>query len=199
MSLRFSDINDYIGKLNLDLHDPNVQTEFESVGSDAEEDYLRDLLDDKLYNELIADLDGNNDPQTQKFIDLMDGKTYNRESGKEIKFDGLKKMLRYFIYYEWIVYTWSNNTGTGQVLNVNENSEKVNRAELRKDVSLRYNEGVRRYNLAFQYINDEYETYFDTSTNDYSFWSPKNKSFKGGVKMGTPSNRYFYKSSSKGN
>lgn len=197
--LNFYTYNDFKGKINLDLGDPNVQAQFDAFAVDEGEEILRDLLDDDLYQQLIDDLDSDNNPQTQIFIDLVNGKDYERPSGKTVNYDGLKKMLRYFVYASWVEDNWSSNVSTGQVINVNENSEKVDRSELRKVWSKRYNEAVRLYNEAFRYINDEYETYFDTSTNDYSFWQIKNKRYKGRITMGTPKNNYFYNRSSDGN
>jgi hypothetical protein len=177
MSLLFIDVNDFIGEINLDLsNDENVIAQFESLGRTIEDDVLRDLLDDKLYNELIADLDGNGDPQTQKFIDLVDGKTYEG----------------------YLDLQWSSNVNTGQITNVNENSLKVNRAELRKVRARIQHKAINLYNAAKTYINDEHEVYFLTG-NDYSFWNPKRKKYIGGITTGTPNNTYFYNRSSDNN
>ncbi len=199
MSVLTPDINDFKGEINLDLsNDANVVAQFESMGTTWQKDILIDLLDDKLYNLLIADLDSNGEPQTQKYIDLVDGKTYNRPSGKEKIYEGLTRMLNYFVYEMYLNNTWSNNVSTGQITNVNENSIKVNRADLRKVRADIQNKGVKLYNSVITYLNDENETYF-TESNDYSFWHPKSKKFIGRITMGTPSNSYFYNRSSEGN
>jgi len=199
MSLLFIDVNDFVGEINLDLsNDSNVIDNFESLGRQIEDDLLRDLLDDKLYNELLADLDGSGNPQTQKFIDLVDGKTYLRPSGKTKIYEGLKRMLRYFVYEGYLEFQWSSNVNTGQITNINENSLKVNRADLRKVRSRIQNKGVNLYNSAKVYLNDEYEVYF-TGDNDYGFWSPKKKAFIGGIKTGTPNNSYYMNRSSNNN
>ena len=197
--LNFYTYSNFVGKINLDLSDGNIQSQFDSFAVDEGEEILRDLLDDDLYAQLIADLDSDNNPKTTKFINLVNGEDYERPNGKTVNYDGLKKMLRYFVYAAWLEWTWSDNVGTGQFLNQNENSERVNRADLRKVWSKRYNEGVRLYNEAFRYINDNYTTYFTDGTNEYAFWSTKRKKFKGRITMGSPSNSYFYNRSSDGN
>lgn len=198
--MRFSDINDYIGEINLDLsNDSNVLAHFEAIGDMVEEDILRDLLDDKLYNSFIADLDVNNDPQTQLYIDLLDGKTYTKPSGKTVDYDGLKRMLRYFIWAYYQDEIWSNNVSTGQIINANENSTKVNRSDLRKLRAKKYNHAIKLYNEAIQYLIDERETYFPNGTTDYQFWYPKSKTYIGVIRMGTPNSTYFTNRSSKGN
>lgn len=199
MSLLFIDVNDFVGEINLDLgYDENVISQFETLGRQIEDDILRDLLDDKLYNELIADLDVSGNPVTGKYIDLVDGKTYERPSGKEIIYEGLKRMLRYFVYEGYLDLQWSSNVNTGQVTNVNENSLKVNRADLRKVRSRIQKKAVNLYNKAKVYLDDENETYF-TGENDYSFWNPKKKKYIGGIITGTPNNTYFYNRSSDNN
>jgi hypothetical protein len=199
MSVLTPDVNDFIGEINLDLsNDSNVVAQFESMGTTWQKDILRDLLDDELYNLLIADLDGNGDPQTTKYIELVDGKTYERPSGKEKIYEGLIRMLNYYVYDLYLNFTWSSNVSTGQITNVNENSTKVNRADLKKVRADIQNKAVNLYNSAVTYLNDENETYF-TGANSYSFWDPKVKKYDNKITMGTPSNPYFYNRSSERN
>ena len=199
MSVLTPDINDFIGEINLDLKHPNIQDAFEQIGTVHQKDILRDLLDDKLYNALIADLDGSGNPQTPPYIALVNGETYTKPSGKTVIYEGLIRMLNYFVYSFYLDKTWSSNVSTGQITNLNENSIKVNRAELRKVRAEIHNKAVKLYNAAIKYLDDEKETYFPSGTNDYSFWNPKVKKFIGKIIMGTPSNSYFYNRSSKGN
>jgi hypothetical protein len=197
MSLTFLTINDFIGEVNLDLsNDSNVQAQFEAMAGQIEEDYLRDLLNDKLYEDFINDLIGGV-PQTQNFIDLLNGKTYVNPSGETVKYDGLKRMLKYFIYSETLDYNWSNNASTGQLTSNNENSTLINRADLRKVRAKIHNKGINLYNKAATFINDNYTDYF--TDNDYSFWLPKVKRYIGKITSVTPMNRYFYNRSSTGN
>lgn len=198
MSLLFVDVNDFIGEINLDLsNDTNVLANFEALGRQIEDDVLKDVLGDKLYNLLIADLVGGV-PQAQLYKDLVDGKTYDRPSGKEKIYEGLKRMLRYFVYSGYLDYQWSANSSTGQLTNINQNSEKINRSDLRKVISRIYNKGVSLYNDVIIYLDDEHETYF-TGSNEYGFWTPKAKKYMGRIITGTPSNSYFYNRSSDNN
>ena len=147
MSVLTPDINDFTGEINLDLKAPVIQGTFEKIGTVHQKDILRDLLDDKLYNALVADL-VNGVPQTQLYIDLVSGKTYTKTSGKEVIYEGLIRMLNYFVYAFYLDKTWSSNVSTGQITNINENSVKVNRAELRKVRAEIYNKAVNLYNEA---------------------------------------------------
>lgn len=199
MSLLFLTINDFIGEVNLDLsNDANVQAHFISMGRQVEDDYLRDLLNDKLYNDLIADLDGSGNPVTQKFIDLVDGKTYINNAGVTVIYEGLKRMLKYFVWSETLDFTWSRNVSTGQIINTNENSQVISRSNLRKVRSKNHNKAVNLYNSAAIFINDNYEDYFP-DTNDYSFWMPRVKRYIGRITSVTPFNKFYYNRSSEGN
>lgn len=199
MSLLFLTINDFIGEVNLDLsNDANVQAQFIAIGRQIEDDYLRDLLNDKLYNDLIADLDGSGNPQTQPFIDLVDGKTYLNDGGATINYDGLKRMLKYFVWSETLDFTWSKNVSTGQITNTNENSQVISRADLRKVRSKNHNKAVNLYNKAAIFINDNHEDYFP-NTDDYSYWLPKVKRYIGRITSVTPFNKFFYNRTSEGN
>lgn len=199
MSLLFITVNDFIGEINLDLsNDANVLAQFEALGRQHEIDILKDLLGHKLYSDLIADLDSSEQPQTQKFIELVDGKTHILSSGETKIYEGLKRMLSYFVYSFYLEKNWSNNVSTGQTTNNNENSTPINRADLRKVRSTIHNPGVKLYNDAAKFIDDNYLDYFP-NLNDYNFWMPKVKRYIGKITTGTPMNRYFYKRSSEGN
>lgn len=199
MSVLTPNINDFIGEINLDLNnDTNVVANFERIGTVHQKDILRAVLGDKLYNLLISDLDGSGNPVTQKYIDLVDGKTYTRPSGKQKIYEGLTRMLNYMIYSYYLEKTWSSNSSTGQLTNVNQNSEKLNRADLRKERSIIHNKAINLYNDVIIYLNDERETYF-TESNDYAFWHPELKKYIGRITTGTPSNSYYYNRSSDNN
>ena len=197
MSLQFIDINDFIGEINLDLSsDNNVQAQFEALGNQVINDILLDLFNDKLYNDFYADL-SNGVPQTQKFIYLLDGKTYIRISGETKKYEGLKRMLRYFVYDAYLEFTHTQNISTGQATNQNENSVIISRSQLRKVRANIQNKAVNLYNRAILFINDNYTDYFSGS--DYSFWSPIKKRYLGKITSTTYNNTYFFNRSSEGN
>ena len=198
MSLLFIDTSDFIGEINLDLKsDTDVSASFESLGRQIEDDILLDLLNAPLLNDLMADLDVNGDPQTQIYIDLVDGVTYANPSGVTVNYAGLKRMLRYFVWSDYLEINRSQNVSTGQMVSLNENSEPLTRGQLIKVRKPIQNKAVRLYNQAAIFINDNYTDYF--SNNDYGFWRPKSKKYLGTITTQTYSNSYFYNRSSEGN
>lgn len=198
MSLKYGlSVNDFIGEIRLDLsNDNNVRTNFEAIANQVMNDVLRDLLNDALYNDFVADL-VNNIPQTQKYIDLLNGKTYTRVSGEEKIYEGLKRMLRYFVYEAYLDSQHTSNSSLGQVSANTENSKVISRGQLRKVRSVIQNKAVDLYGKATQFINDNYQTYFTGS--DYSFWRPTRKRYLGKITSMTYNNSHFYNKSSECN
>jgi hypothetical protein len=194
MSLNFYTLNDFIGEINLSLsNDTNVQAQFEAMANQIGDDILRDLLNDKLYTDLIADLDGNGNPQTQPYIDLVDGITYIDDNQETIAYQGLKRMLRYFVWEQTLMFTRSSNSTNGQEVANSENAVKLTRFQLRKEREPIQNKAVDLYHDACKFIDDNYEDFL--TANDYSLWKPKRKTYLGKIITVSPRNQYFYKRS----
>lgn len=185
----FLTINDFIGEVNLDLsNDSNVQAHFEAMATQVENDILRDLLNDKLYNDLIADLSGGV-PVSAKFLQLVNGTSYVTDYGETVIYDGLKRMLKYFVYAFYMDNQWSFNSSVGQMTAKNENSDLVSRSDLRKIRKLAHNKAIKLYNKAIIFIYDNWETYF--SSTDFAFWHPIKKLPIGEIFSMTVGNKYF--------
>ena len=104
------------------------------------------LLGYKEYNDLINDLDINNLPTTQKYIDLINGKTYINNSGDEVNFLGLRKLLTYFVYSHWIVDNNFQESDLGTIQTLGENSIKTTVKQTNQIMYKRFNKGVDFYN-----------------------------------------------------
>lgn len=98
-----------------------------------ETELLKMLLGYPLWKLLIADLDGNDDPQTQIYIDLVDGAEFSFEYGGVTitdKWEGLrglneKSVIAYYVAYQYMNQNETFNTTSGQKKNKGENSESV--------------------------------------------------------------------------
>jgi hypothetical protein len=193
----YIDINDFIGEIDLALsNDPNVIANFEAIAGRIEIDILRDLLNDKLYNDLIANTTSGV-PQDEVYYNLVNGATYTDLSGETILYEGLKRMIRYFVYEKYLDIQYYQNTSIGQMQGQNENSVALNRSQIRKARAAIQHEAVRLYRKAAIFINDNYSDYFTES--DYDFWQPAQKKFLGSIISMTYNNQYFYNKSSEGN
>lgn len=190
---RFIEITDFVGKISLS----QKTTGFDNFAAQSEDGLLLMLLNAKLYNEFIADLDGNNVPQTQKFIDLLNGKTYQNEGTLEtINYLGLKDLIKYYVFCEIQIDSYSFPTQLGNVIPEIENATVLQRRQLRLAVNAKWNEFIRKYKQAIYYIDNEYETYFP-DTNDFINWEPKKLQTRGRYKTNNQNNYYYLKNKSR--
>lgn len=135
-------------------------TDFDSIVFDVEKNVLRGdgrydygLLGDKEYIKLIADLDVDGEPQSQKYIDLVNGVNYVNNNGDTVIFSGIKQMLKGFIYNEI-----SNNyrfmlSDSGQKLRETESAKEIKAEDYLKVAAFRYNKAIDIYNNeAYDYL-----------------------------------------------
>ncbi len=162
---------DFVGEINLSQNQYNVTDIQESIDR-VTEDVLEALMGDKLYNEFIADL-VNDVPQTAKYVNLLDGETYTDNCGYVKNYKGLKRMLRYFIYSDFI-YNYQVSTIAGTVRNDDENSTQVSGWKLRNISNKMYDKGVMLYFDTLRFICDKEDTYFSDITN----WTYKKLRYK---------------------
>ena len=71
---------------------------FDKYAREVQYKYLQPLLGDELYAAMLDDLDVNGDPQTTRFIDLLDGQRYIFENRTRI-FRGVKMYCSYLWLY----------------------------------------------------------------------------------------------------
>lgn len=126
---------------------------------DLEPERLRDLLGCDLYDLFIADLDGNGNPQTQRFIDIFnpfcddDGNT----EGIQQRSQGIPVMLKGFVYYDYVKDSGFSNLITGNVKNDFSNSAIATSVEY--GLRQRYNRAIRSYEAIQWFICDNSATY----------------------------------------
>jgi hypothetical protein len=156
---------DFVGEFKLSQNAYDV-TEINMFITQFEELYLRDLLGDNLYKDFIAGLAAGT--VLQKWTDLQDGcyyKIIDDENSTEtndifqVKFEGVKKMLKYFIWFEYVNKNQQKHTIAGQVVSNTENGTMVSGIDLTKNLINMYNKGVDIYNQAIDFL---------TVQNDYT-------------------------------
>ncbi|NIV13658.1 MAG: hypothetical protein GWN62_20970 [Aliifodinibius sp.] len=137
------------------------QDKFDAFALEVQETTLRELLRDPLYYQLVNDLDGNGDPQTQRFIDLVNGKAYTYDN-ETIQYYGLKPYLA----YHWLALNlregdyfaadygniqFSSNEQDNMTKITDERIDRINSGYYKKITSYRNN--------IVQYLNEEDGTY----------------------------------------
>ena len=117
---------------------------------DVQEEQLTDLLGYDLYNEFMTALDATPDV---KWTNLRDGDTY--QDGEYLrKFKGIKEMLKYFTYFEYMRSLIIEARETGFRLPDGTNSDEAcNLGTVR--LKRMYNKGIAIYQDAYFYIKEE--------------------------------------------
>lgn len=105
---------------------PNVQNDLQLFIDVFERELLINALGISLYEELEAELPN---PTSQKWIDLIDGKTYSI-SGNDYRWDGLvgynqQSLIAFYIYCQYLRNDSSIYTTAGMVLTESVNSVNV--------------------------------------------------------------------------
>lgn len=167
----FLSTDQFIGTIEVSFSDYNV---FSDMATEIEEDILVDLLGYELYLALVADLDASNDPQTQKYIDLVDGIAagYTGSDGVMHRLKGIIAMLPYLYYYYHVENVQSHTTEVGDIEISVTNSEKSIAARNKRAVRA-WNKGLVYYRELVDFINykndeegDDYYENFDNTVLD---------------------------------
>ena len=134
-------------------------SDFDSAIVDIEKQILIDLLGYDLYSKFIAGLAEQN--PLQKWLDLRDGKEYETQDADgrtvKVKWSGFQNAeyiscLAYFIYYEWQVNNYSQNSTTGENKATAQNSERASMSDYNRKLVYAYNKGVDLYGLDIESI-----------------------------------------------
>jgi hypothetical protein len=144
-----------------------AQTNLQEYIDKYEKRYLIDLLGATLGNAFITDVQsGGGTPTVPEYLDIFNPieLDYNLEI---IQSDGIKEMLKGFVYYEYIKDLVSQATSVGMVTPKGENSERVN--TLFTQMYNRYNDACRSYKGVQKFIW--------TKRGDYSDFNGRAKQF----------------------
>lgn len=121
-----------------------------------EKQYLRKLLGVELYNLFAAQV-ASYVPAAGIYKDLYD--PFQEDHGSSvIESEGMKEMLKGFIYFEYMRDVQFKNTENGMMINQYENSALTSN-EL--PITTRYNEALKTYDAIQWYIKENSEDYPD--------------------------------------
>jgi hypothetical protein len=175
--INFIDYTDFANsEISLEINEYNLAT-FEKIANNVVYDVLNDLLNAELYNRLIADLDENGKPESEIYINLVNGITYidKLNNNKNINYKGILEMLRYFVFYEYKLYKISYDATSGTVQSNNENSTVLSTMQLKEYLKKYYVRAVFLYRKVIKFLTDDYlnneKNYF--SDEEYANWLPK--------------------------
>lgn len=152
-------IQDFTGKYQVS-HGMYDQAKLQDYINRYEPRYLKELFGVTLYNDFQSDL-LNNVPRSPNFLilfnPLSEDMGYNfyyfngiYEGVNQIDSEGIKEMLKGFIYFEYVKDLSNQITPIGLVKPENENSTVAN--TLFSMMYTRYNEAIRSYNSIRDFI-----------------------------------------------
>lgn len=157
--MSFNAQSDFIGDVNI-TQSSDITTDLNQVITEVEKKMLRLLLGDNLYLLLIADLT-DWEPQNAPYIKLVDGEDYEVGDRTYI-YEGIKKMLRYFVFAEWKMNNYASDTNTGTVRKTKELSDNLTKYEIEKESNQAWNRGVDLYKQCYYYL--------DYNSSDFETW-----------------------------
>lgn len=134
--------DDFFGKyeLHVGMYDLPTINDYISI---YEQRYLVELLGSELYNQFIADLDNSNVPQSPNFQFIFNPFYENIVLHTIIQSEGIKQMLKGFIYFEYLKDKTNQITPNGNVVPMGENSTTT--PTTYSMMYARYNEAMRTY------------------------------------------------------
>lgn len=157
---------DMKGRFKLDL--PSNLTDWNDFVQENEYKILIDLFGAELYKTF------DDDETAEIWTNLLNGvDNYQDYNGIKRDWKGLKKMLIRYMYAEWIILPM--HTRTGIVQEVNENSQPLNPYQVKKISDDAYNEFMKEYYNAYNYIYSN-----STSYPNFTLYF-KNKQPRGGI------------------
>ena len=146
---------------NLDSRD------IDPVITEAQEFDIKPVLGAAMFYDMMNNL------TTQKYIELLDGKTYTPNGCTDpITFAGLKMVLKYYVYARLLVVDGVKSTNSGFVVKTLENSERVSGAQ-RTQMIAQTRSGAKAY-------EDELRCFLNNHSSTYPLWHctvQKNKGY----------------------
>ncbi len=138
---------------------------------DWEPFYLRCLMGDSLYNAFRNDLtptdaEQSQLPQEQRFLDLLNGGvTYTNRRDELVIYDGIKNMLKGFVYGRFVPDSWNTQTVVGKTKANRDASSVIRADQISIEAEKRSNRSVDMYNAAYNYILENVDLFPEYQNN----------------------------------
>jgi uncharacterized protein YidB (DUF937 family) len=135
-------VSDFVGKYELHRgqYDSPIIQDYIDI---YEKRYLIELFGSELFDQFFADLDNSNVPQSPNFQFVFNPFYENVFLHNIIQSEGIKQMLKGFIYFEYLKDKTDQITPNGMVVPSNENSTTA--STIYSMMYARYNEAIRTF------------------------------------------------------
>lgn len=147
--------SDFVGEVQISKN-KFTASDLQSYIDRVEEDVLKELLGDTLYLSFKADSFGNDAGSRDRYKELLNGLEYTNpdDSSLTIAYMGLKRMLRLFIYAEYLPNQLYNNTIIGEVEGSSRNAFNTTVTKVNDTAEDRQRLAVDLYDAAQKFISD---------------------------------------------
>lgn len=147
------------------ISDNNAER-FEQIMLETEVKDLQPLLGMSLYQDLIQD------PTAARYVTLKDGATWTL-SGKSYKMMGLKYVLAYLFYANYVEQVAIADTFSGMVQHTFAESQHIETSEKRRIASMNREIAARYWEEVKLYIENNLSTYPEYKMDGQRVFSPK--------------------------
>ena len=147
--------SDFTGEVNISKNKFTV-TDLQAYIDRVEEDVLKKMLGDTLYLTFKADSFGNDAGSRDRFKELLNGLEYTDPSDSTYTIDyiGIKRMLRLFVYAEYLPEQAYQNTIIGEVEGSSRNAFNTSITKVNETAEDRQRLAVDLYDAAQRFISD---------------------------------------------
>jgi len=147
--------SDFVGEVQISKN-KFTAADLQAYIDRVEEDVLKQLLGDTLYLAFKADSFGNDAGSRDRYKELLNGLEYTNpdDSSLTVAYMGLKRMLRLFIYAEYLPNQLYNNTIIGEVEGSSRNAFNTAVSKVNETAEDRQRMGVDLYDSAQTFISD---------------------------------------------
>jgi hypothetical protein len=147
--------SDFTGEVNISKNKFTV-ADLQAYIDRVEEDVLKKMLGDTLYLTFKADSFGNDAGSRDRFKELLNGLEYTDPSDSTYTIDyvGLKRMLRLFVYAEYLPEQVYQNTIIGEVEGSSRNAFNTSITKVNETAEDRQRIAVDLYDAAQRFICD---------------------------------------------
>ncbi len=147
--------SDFTGEVNISKNKFTV-ADLQAYIDRVEEDVLKKMLGDTLYLTFKADSFGNDAGSRDRFKELLNGLEYTDPSDSTYTIDyvGLKRMLRLFVYAEYLPEQAYQNTIIGEVEGSSRNAFNTSITKVNETAEDRQRIAVDLYDAAQRFICD---------------------------------------------
>jgi len=156
---------DFIGEINISQNQYTTE-DLQSFIDEFEVKYLKKLLGDDLYLKVI-------DPEGDEYDELIEGVVYEttNENGVVVNVDytGIRQMLAYFIYFEYIRKQPYKNTNAGTQTSNSETATAVTKQEINSIATNIFNKAVDLYGK--ELVIGSFITGAGVNTYDDDYWN----------------------------